>query len=213
MTISELEYWLETISKIIFDIKITISNAERLLENKYSHEENIKNHGFFKHHYYQLWFIMTIQLCKLLSTSRNQKFNLNLLFDNLEIESLHLEINNLLLENKKKLFVKVFREISDLEKAVSILRNKLDSYEDIISKLNKSRNKLYAHRDKDVKPENITLDEMKKLLEFCIDSYNTIRGGIFDISINFNNTSSWNIDYILKECSYSKSIKIEKTRK
>jgi hypothetical protein len=69
---------------------------------KYENEDKIKSHGFFRHHYYQLWFIISIQLSKLLTTSKNQKYNFNKLFDRLEKEEHNDDILNLLAQNKNQ---------------------------------------------------------------------------------------------------------------
>jgi hypothetical protein len=65
MTHDELEEWLVTVSKIIMDVKIGLDNADRLFAKKYPDKEKALRHGFFGHHYYQLWFICTVQLSKL----------------------------------------------------------------------------------------------------------------------------------------------------
>jgi hypothetical protein len=207
MTSIELTVWLETISKIIFDIKISLTNAERLFEVKYDNEENIKNHGFFRHNYYQLWFIMTIQICKLLTKSKNQKFNFHLLFDRLLSEPIDTELSDLIIENSRKPFVRVFRSTLEFKNAITILKQQLKLHEQVILKLKTSRDTLYAHRDHNAKPQNVTLDDVNSLLNFCIETHNTIRGGFYDASVNYNHTSSWNIDYVLKKCSLAGSAK------
>lgn len=209
MTSIGLKVWLETISNIIFDVKISLTNAERLFENTYEHEENIKNHGFFRHHYYQLWFIISIQLCKLLTKSKSQKFNFHKLFDKLLSEPLDNTLSELIERNANKPFVKVFRNKNEFEDVVKDLRKQLESYYGIIQKLKTSRDTLYAHRDHNARPQNITLDDVSSLLRFCIQTHNSIRGGFFDESVNYNHTTDWNIDFILKECSISRTFKLK----
>lgn len=96
----EIEEWLRDISYIILDLNIAVQNSERLAENKYDFEIEIKRHGFFKHHWYQLRFISIIQLCKLLSENSNEKRSFHKLFNRLERDSYDPDLTELLLSNK-----------------------------------------------------------------------------------------------------------------
>jgi hypothetical protein len=101
-SLEDLKTWFEEVFFIIVDLKISVNNAKRITEVIYEYESVLKRHGFFQHHFYQLKFIMVIQLAKLLSNSQNQKRNLFKLcncLDNLKYDE-HLKKH--LIENKKK---------------------------------------------------------------------------------------------------------------
>ena len=200
MTHPELEEWLDTVSKIIFDIKITLDNADRLFERKYPGEENVLRHVFFGHHYYQLWFISTVQLSKLVTPTKHQKFNLHSLINKLRTEKLDNYLLDLLEINKGKLHTKNFRSVHDIQMALKEYKKALKQHSQTIKKISDSRNKLYAHRERNAKPENLTLDQFKELLDVCIGIYNGIRGGFYDVSVNFSHTADWSIDWVIKKC-------------
>lgn len=153
---------------------------------------------------------MTIQLCKLLTESKNQKFNLHKLLDRLLSEPIDLELSELIKKNSKKPFVKVFRDKTEFEKVVANLREQLKSYHPVVQKLKTSRDTLYAHREHDAVPQNVTLENINSLVSFCVEVHNTIRGGFYDESINYSHTSSWNIDFVLKECSLGRLAKLKR---
>ena len=148
---------------------------------------------------------MTIQACKLLTDSKSQKFNLHKLLRRLQSESLDDDLTNLIAENSKKPFVKVFRTISEFEEQVNAFQKRFKEYESLIQKLKTSRDTLYAHRDRDGIPQNITLDDVRSLQNFCIEVHNKIRGGFYDESVFYHYTADWNIDFVLKQCSIGRS--------
>jgi hypothetical protein len=213
MTLDELTSWFSQIDKIIFDLNISVNNARRLFENKYQDEDHIKNHGFFRHHYYQLWFILSVQLSKLVSESKNQKFNLFKLLKRLESEKLDQEILDRFEVNKDLSYGHHFKTHQDLLDEIIRLKNKLDSQSETIKKVTTSRDTLYAHRDKDALPQNVTLDDVALLIDLCVEVFNSLRGGIFDIHTDMTRTTDWSIDYVLKECANNRTNKLAKLGK
>ena len=99
----ELEDYFENLSNILIDLNISINNAERLTKDIHAHENKIKMHGFFQHHYYQLRFIMIVQLAKILSNNKNQKINIHKLLNRLENEKYGEELLLKLNENSNRL--------------------------------------------------------------------------------------------------------------
>ena len=75
MTLDFLKNFLEAEWNIIVDLNISAINLLRLKEKKYLYEEKIKSHGFFQHHWYQLKFIIIIQLIKLFGSTKNDKIS------------------------------------------------------------------------------------------------------------------------------------------
>lgn len=73
ITTETLESFLRDQWKIIVDLNICVRNLDRLKNEKYEFEEDIKRHGFFRHHWHQLKFISVIQVSKLFSSRANDK--------------------------------------------------------------------------------------------------------------------------------------------
>lgn len=193
--------WLDILSRIILDVNISLNNADRLFENKYPNEESIVSHGFFKHHYYQLWFICTIQLSKLVTAKKNQKYNLHFLLNELMKEKLDAQLLDLIARNKSLPFQSPYKSLKDFEESIAEYKKKLKRHSVIIKKITRSRNQLYAHRDKGAKPEELNLDQVRDLLNTCIEIYNGIRGGFYNVSVDFSYTEDWSIDHVIKKCS------------
>lgn len=205
MTNKELKDWFEQTAKIITDIQICVNNANRLFDKKYENEDWVKNHGFFRHHYYQLWFILSIQLSKLLSSSRNQRYNFNKLLDRLENEELDEDLTNLLETNKNISFSAVFRGKDEMLDKIQSFRSEINDNQEIIKKFVTSRDTLYAHRDHDAKPQDITLSDAETLTDLVKRLYNCFRGGFYDIDFGFDRTVDWDIDFILKQGALAKT--------
>jgi hypothetical protein len=211
MTTEELNDWFEQTAKIITDLHICLNNANRLLDFKYENEDWIKKHGFFRHHYYQLWFIMSIQLAKLLSNSRNQKYNFNKLFNRLEQEELDDNIVQLIAQNRNKPFTAVFRDKDEMLSKIKYYRHEIKNNEETIKKFVTSRNTLYAHRDPNATLQGLTITDAERLIALCKDIYNCFRGGIFDVYFEFTRTHDWSIDFILKQAAMARTQRQKKT--
>lgn len=210
MTIEELKDWFAQTAKIITDLHICLDNAKRLFDNKYENEDWIKDHGFFRHHYYQLWFIISIQLCKLLSKSKNQKYNFNKLLNRLELEELDGEIFQLLAHSYDKEFTCVFRSREEMLNRISFYKQEVKRNEVVIEKFISSRDTLYAHRDPNAKLQGLTLQDADQLIGLCEEIYNCFRGGIFDKHFDFSHTGDWSIDFVLKQAALARSIRDNK---
>jgi hypothetical protein len=210
MTTEELKDWFEQTAKIITDLYISLNNANRLFNNKYENEDWIKNHGFFRHHYYQLWFIITIQLNKLLVDNRHQKYNFHKLFRRLEKEELDPNLLQLIEQNKDKRFSAFFMNRAQMHEKILHFRNEIKNYNSVIEKFKTSRDTLYAHRDKGAKPQDLTLENAEKLITLCKDIYNCFRGGLFDVNFEFSRTYDWSIDFIIRQASLARTEKLKK---
>jgi len=210
MTTEELKDWFEQTAKIITDLYISLNNASRLFDNKYENEDWIKNHGFFRHHYYQLWFIITVQLNKLLVNSRNHKYNFHKLFERLETKELDEHLLQLIAQNKEKRFSAVFVDRPQMLERINYFRNEIKNKSEVIKKFKTSRDTLYAHRDKGAMPQNLTLQDAENLIILCKDIYNCLRGGIFDANFEFTRTYDWSIDFILKQASLARTERLRK---
>lgn len=210
MTSDELKDWFEQTAKIITELHICLSNANRLFELKYENEEWVKNHGYFRHYYYQLWFIMSIQLTKLLSDNKNQKYNFNKLLNKLENEKLDKSILKLLTQNKEKPFNAVFCDKQELINKIQHFRHAIKDNKSIIEKFVTSRDTLYAHRDPNATLQGLSLPDAEQVITLCKDIYNCFRGGIFDIYSDFTRTHDWSIDFVLKQAALAKTQRSKK---
>lgn len=207
MTTEELNDWFEQTAKIIIDLHICLNNANRLFDSKYENEDWVKNHGFFRHHYYQLWFIISIQLTKLLSNNKNQKYNFNKLLNRLELEKLDENILHLIDQNKNKPFSASFTDKKEMINKIQFYRKQIKENEATIKKFIVSRDTLYAHSDRNATLQGLTLPDAERLISLCKDIYNCFRGGIFDVYFEFTRTHDWTIDFVLKQAALGKTLR------
>jgi len=205
MTKQELEDWFKQTAKIIGDLHISLNNAKRLYEDKYENEEWIKNHGFFRHHLYQLWFIMSVQIPKLLQKDKHQKYNFILLLERLEKEELDENIIGGFGKSKNPFNTSLFQDREDMLAKIKQLQTEIKSHKKIINRFIVSRNTLYAHRDHNAKTQDLNLEDAENLVKLCKKIYNSLRGGFFDIYFHFDRTTDWNIDFILKQASLART--------
>jgi uncharacterized protein YecE (DUF72 family) len=196
ITLEELKKWIEDISNIVIDLNISVKNAQRLTEDKYDFEEQIKMHGFFQHHWYQLKFIMVIQLCKLLGSSQNDKRSFHKLCNVLEQEKYDLELRSLLFENSKD-YKDTFKSRSDIKAEVVVIREKLTKYKDLIEKIVSARNQIYAHRDPEPDVRLVKLEDLKELVLLSSDLFNQLQFKLFWKETYLKDLSDWDIDYVL----------------
>lgn len=198
LTKKELDDWFEDHWNIIVDLHISINNALRLEKEIYQYEEQIKQHGFFQHHWEQLKFIMIVQLAKLFDNNDNQKRNFYKLCNRLTNEAYDREIENLLKSNRGRM---VFKSRKEIKETAEEIRNELKKNESLIKKVIKLRDKVYAHQDPNTTVKDVTSDELKHLIDLSADIFNNTRGKLFGISTRFNVTPNWDIDFVLREAS------------
>lgn len=201
LTKKELEDWFEDHWNIIGDLHISIHNALRLKKNIYQCEEQIKRHGFFQHHWYQLKFIMIIQLAKLFDNRSTQRRNFHKLFDQLTNEIYDEEMETLLKSNRDQIFTNVFKSPKEIEQTVNEIRNELKNQKTVIDKVIDARDKVYAHLDPKATVEAVTSDELKKLIDLSAYIFNNTRGKLFNIHAEFTGTPDWDVDFVLREAS------------
>src|SRR5688572_10759917 len=123
LTLKELEQWFDDIYHILMDINLSLNNYERLFQSKYPHEDRIKEHGFFRHHFRQLKFIMIVQLAKLVSDNNNQKINFWKLLNALENRKYDVDLITHLAETKMEW---QFKSRQDLIPFVQSMRKEFD---------------------------------------------------------------------------------------
>lgn len=98
--LEELKSYLYDQYNLIVDLNISVANLQRLSIQEFDFEDQIKRHGFFQHHKYQLRFISIIQLSKLFKKGEKRSFHK--LCNKLETSSYGANLNKLLENNKIK---------------------------------------------------------------------------------------------------------------
>jgi len=196
LTLKKLTTWFKDISLITIDLHISYKNAVRLATEKYENEHQIKSSGFFGHYEYQLYFIMIIQLCKLLDDNKNQKRNFHKLCNCLTYLKYDTDIKQKLKENSEGDY-RTWKSREDIEKTVQGIQKKLKELNPIIIKVVSARDSIYAHQDPDSTPVFIPLNEIGQLVDFCAIVYNDTHGQLLNISHEFT-TFDWSVDPVLK---------------
>lgn len=197
ITLAELEIWFKDVHSIIVDLYISMNNAKRLSVIKYKHEERVKNHGFMVHQWHQMRFTMIIQLAKLFSGSKSQKRSFNKLCNRLENQKLGKDIEEQL-EKNSTAFARVFRTKEDIKNAVKTTRKELSEHHELIRKIEKLRDQVYAHSDPNPDRVPISMEELEKLIRLSDKMFNRIRGQLFNIHADMARTPDWDIDYVLE---------------
>src|SRR5690606_5039612 len=88
---------------------------------------------------------------------------------------------------------------------IKSFQSEIKDNEETIKRIVTSRDTLYAHRDPDAKPPNVTLSDAERLTDLVKRLYNCFRGGFYDISFGFDRTDDWDIDFVLKQAALAKT--------
>ena len=137
-TYNDFHNWSLDVYNIIIDLNISLKNARRLSINTNEQDKKILRYGFFRHHYFQLRFIMVIQLCKLLSYKSNEKLSyiklLNII-ENEKLDNIFLDVLNNNLREKKESTVKSREELISNAKFISVSLEELETLINLSSKI------------------------------------------------------------------------------
>lgn len=198
MTLTYLDFWLKKLENIIIDINISLNNAKRLCSETDSEEiMSIKKDPFFQHLFYQIRFILIIQLAKLFQKGGSHKITFLKLINRLSSEVYDQALNNKLKENAGSGETHLFKCKDDIKKTREEIIQLLGENSRLISKIENARDKVYAHSDPDVRVSYLKIDELKKLTMLANDIYNIINGRFYNSTTMFEITSSWNIGIFL----------------
>jgi hypothetical protein len=199
ITKKELESWFDKLFQLIVDCSICTMNLEQLTKKGDEVEEKVKLHGFFQQHYFQLRFVLCIQLDKLFSSGNNQKYSFHKLLNRLEHEKYDQELKERLSENKENDFTKTFKNREDVINEVISLRQFISLYDLTIEKVHRLRDTIYAHTDnKEDQIEIVTIDDFRRLTDLAAETSNKLTSGFFGSSTKYNHTNDWNIGFVLK---------------
>ncbi|MEZ4966722.1 MAG: hypothetical protein R2791_15875 [Saprospiraceae bacterium] len=193
--LKHIEALLEDQNSLIVDLNISIKNMLRLKVDKYDQEADIKKHGFFRHHWYQLKFISVIQLAKLFSSSKNEKRSFNKLCSILE-DSYGLDFEKLLKDNAMK-STELAKSKSDIINIIADTKKVLEANKLSIKKIVDARNQIYAHKDPDPKVDYIKSEEIEQLVKIASEIHNNFEFKIFFRTTMFSEANDWDVDYVL----------------
>ena len=192
----ELKTWADDLKPVIFDINIAVSNLF-ILRHENSNKFKEEHQELYINLWYQQDFIAIIQLAKIFSHSSNQKLNIVKLCNRYKNEPLDTQIKDILEINKKKLN-DVFRSRTEIINAVKEIEQEVKDAEEMITKIETLRNKVFAHTDHDAPNEQITLIDLIKLKDLAIKIYNTLFGKIFDEHFHFGLTTKYDVRAIIE---------------
>ena len=212
LTTLQVESFLKDQWNILVDLNISIINLLRLKQDIYDFENQIKRHGFFQHHWYQLKFIGIIQLSKLFSSRKNVKRSFYKLCTLLDSVPFHSSFTSHLSHNRDR-SIKIATSREGLLPIILSTRSALAENDTLIEKILNVRDKVYAHNDPNTEVRLITSDEMKVMVGLANKIYNNFSFNIFFKTTLFEESKSWEIDYVLWHMSEMRKKDMEELEK
>jgi uncharacterized 2Fe-2S/4Fe-4S cluster protein (DUF4445 family) len=100
----------------------------------------------------------------------------------------------------------------DLLQLIFINETSINDYSDIIKKVTDARDKVYAHEDPNATVNQVTSDEIKKVVVLANSIYNSFQLGIFNSTELFELQQGWDIDFVLKYVSKQRKADFEKMK-
>jgi len=163
-----IEEHLTVVRRLIMDTEYHFTNLEFLYHLNEEDKKIVSGFMVLRNYRSILWHLIVLDLNKLLNNNKNDKFNLGRLIKRAK-------------ENRYKQFWKHPVEFSLL----NAYEEYLIKLEDQISRLNEVRDKHVAHFDNKEVNFSISLPELKVLLSFCKDVYNSINYCLADITTHW----------------------------
>ena len=196
LDVSQLQSFLDDQHNLIVDLNISVKNLSRITFDTYDFESQIKEHGFFVHHVYQLKFILAVQLSKLFNSKGSEERSFHKLCNKLETSEYGADLILLIDSNKNKLTEEV-KSKADILLLVNEIRSLLNAQLELVIRVVSLRDQVYAHIDNNPKTQSVSLDEVKILVELANKIHNLIRFRLFFTQTMFNHVNDWSIDYVL----------------
>jgi len=211
LTLNYIEAWFKDFKNIIFNVNISFENIKRMKSPKDEFELTILNQGFFDHYYYLSIFSIIVQLCKIFSSSKNQRRSLNKLFKLVKENEFDSELNELLNRNKSK--NGLFTTRQNIFDEIDLLADDIESHRDIITKVNIARDQYYTHSDPFPDIPTLTFSELELLIKLSIKIYNSLSGKILNETFMFGMVTDWNIDYPIRILALHEKTRVDKINK
>lgn len=169
--VDELKEWANDLKPILFDINVSLNN---ILILKHEHLNNLKvNYNeVYVTLLYQQHFILIIQLAKIFTYSKWQKRNIHTLFKTLQDKELDPEI--LSKHNKPD----NFNSREEILAAIEEFKVTMEGSTEIIDRIYRLRNKVFAHTEPEYTNETIDIDDYSILAYLSYQIYNTIFGKV-----------------------------------
>ncbi len=180
----ELKKWFADIRIITQDAFISFNNLKTVLDTENHKRYYFLREDFFIFYRHQQWFMLIIQLCKLLVNKSNHKRNIISLCDKLINSKYDNDIIKLL-ESKNNRGHPNFKTPGEVIAKSKEIKMLIDKNQNIINQIHTLRDKVFAHTDivKDLKLP--TLKEIGNLLEIVSFAYNNTRGLFCGIYMDF----------------------------
>lgn len=192
MTIEEISEYKNNVLELLFDVQVSVSSAKYIGTATTEDENWVKNHPFFKHYFFQLRFILIIQLAKLLTDNDNEKYNFHKFLRRLESSS-PPEVDELKRNN--------IASNSQMRDFILDVRSMLNEFKDDIDVLIILRNKVYAHKGSHQNIKNISWQRIEALSELTFDVYNKINGAFYSGEFSFPNKKNWGPEWVIKRAA------------
>lgn len=191
--LKEVEAWFNDLRDLILDVNICVTNARRITNNVYENEENLKKTGFFYHYQLQQAFIISVQLCKILTDTGTQKRNAHKLFKTIVTQDFDTDLEKHLCRNGENLTEKKNEIINEINRLKGLIENQSE----LIAKVKIVRDKAYAHSDPDSVKLGPSLMEYQSLIDLSTKIYNELHLKLFGSTMVFEHTSPWGIDPVI----------------
>lgn len=202
--------WSKDASNIILDLNISLKNIKRLNTYKSDYDQDILRHGFFRHHFHQLRFIMVIQLCKVLSDNKNEKRSFVKLCNKIENEKIDKLFYEKLRDNSLAQLEFTIKSRKELKEEAIKIKNLLVHHHDLIDKIIVLRNIAYAHKEPDAEFILLKMEELQTLTELSSEIYNRIIGKVDGSEIGFSFVTGWEVDAIINQLAKGRELYNEK---
>lgn len=205
MTLKDIEEFKNGVLQILFDIQVSINNAKYVGTSTTVEENWVKRHGFFRHYFNQMRFILIIQLAKLFSNSKNESYSFRKFIRILDSTSLP-EVDE---QNRNKISNQFKKE-----ELIKELNSMMDEYSIEIEILMDLRNNFYAHGKKIKKNGHyekvetivpLSWRQIESLSSLAFDFYNKISGAFQDGEFIFPNKSDWSPEWVVKRAAETKA--------
>jgi hypothetical protein len=202
LTAEDLRNDIKYIGSLIIASRETLQNFELIASCNKEIKISRQYEGFLIHYIEIGWSMCSINLCKILRKSDNEKRSFVKLLNKLENRRYDESIVKLINENKvldKKITAKSHEDIKEI---ISKCREKMSEHNSLISKISNRRDKVYGHgyynKDKVSELTEVeTKAELSQLVDLAFYLYDQVFGEIFGTSWP-EETKFYSIEPILK---------------
>jgi hypothetical protein len=202
--------WSKDASNILLDLNISFKNIKRLSTYNSDYDQDILKHGFFRHHFHQLRFIMVIQLCKVLSDNQNEKRSFVKLCNKIENEKIDKLFYEKLRNNSLTQPEFTIKSRKELKEEAKKIKNLIMHHQNLVDKIIELRNTAYAHKDPDAEFILIKMEELQTLTELSSEIYNRIFGKVDGSVIGFSYVTGWEVDAIISQLAKGRELNNER---